>query len=110
MAVNLSGIASSGAGIGTAREVPEVQPPASSQVAGQETAAPAAGEVNITSTAALLAHLEQSLGTQTPVDQNRVESLSRAIADGSYQVDSGKIASGLLQSERSLAALPLMEI
>jgi flagellar biosynthesis anti-sigma factor FlgM len=115
VAVNLSGIASSGTGlsgtgIGTAREVPEPQQPAATQGPEQDAAAPRPGEVNITSTAALLAQLEQGLGTHAPLDQKRVDSLSRAIAGGHYKVDPGKVASGLLQSEHSLAPLPLMEI
>ena len=76
----------------------------------QDSAPPRPGEVSITSTAALLARLEQALGKHAPVDQKRVDSISRAIADGSYKVDPGKVASGLMQSERSLAPLPLTEI
>jgi negative regulator of flagellin synthesis FlgM len=110
VAVNLSGIGLSGTGIGTAREVPESQPSAATQGPEQDSAPPRAGEVNITSTAALLAHLEQALGKHVPVDQKRVDSVSRAIASGHYKVDPGKVASGLLQSEQSLSALPLMEI
>jgi len=110
MAVNLSGIGLSGTGIGTAREVPESQPSAATQGPEQDTTPPRPGEVNITSTAALLARVEQALGKHAPVDQKRVDSVSRAIANGQYKVDAGKVASGLLQSEHSLSPLPLMEI
>jgi negative regulator of flagellin synthesis FlgM len=111
VAVNLSGIGLSGTGIGTAREVPESQPSAATQTgAEQDSAPPRPGEVNITSTAALLARLEQALGKHVPVDQKRVDSVSRAISNGQYKVDPGKVASGLLQSEHALAPLPLMEI
>ena len=110
MAVNLSGIGLSGTGIGTAREVPELQPSAATQGPEQDAAPARPGEVNITSTAALLARLEQALGKHVPVDQKRVDAASRAIANGQYQVDSGKVAAGLLQSEHWLAPLPLMEI
>jgi negative regulator of flagellin synthesis FlgM len=111
MAINLSGIGLSGTAAGTAREAQETQQPAvATPDAGQDAAAPRPGEVSITSTAALLARLEQALGKHAPVDQKRVDSISRAIADGSYKVDSAKVASGLMQSERSLAPLPLTEI
>jgi negative regulator of flagellin synthesis FlgM len=110
MAINLSGIGLSGTAAGTAREAQETQQPAvATPDAGQDAAAPRPGEVSITSTAALLARLEQALGKHAPVDQKRVDSISRAIADGSYKVDSAKVASGLMQSERSLALLPLTE-
>ena len=111
MAINLSGIGLSGTAAGTAREAQEAQQPAvATPDSAQDSAAPRPGEVSITSTAALLARLEQALGTQAPVDQKRVESISRAIADGSYKVDATKVASGLMQSERALAPLPLTEI
>lgn len=111
MAINLSGIGLSGTAAGTTREAQEAQQPAvATPDAGQDSAAPRPGEVSITSTAALLARLEQVLGAHAPVDQHRVESVSRAIADGSYKVDSTKVASGLMQSERALAPLPLTEI
>jgi negative regulator of flagellin synthesis FlgM len=112
MAINLGGIGLGGTPAGTAREAQEAQQPAAATPdgGGQDSAAARPGEVSITSTAALLASLEQALGKQAPVDQKRVEGISRAIADGSYKVDSAKIAAGLMQSERSLAPLPLMEI
>ena len=111
MAINLNGIALSGTAIGNARETPETQQPSAATAdAGQDGSAPRPGEVSITSTAALLAHLEQVLGAHSPVDQKRVDSVSRAIADGRYQVDSAKVASGLMQSHRSLQPLPLLEI
>ena len=111
MAINLNGIGLSGTAIGTAREAQETQQPtAATPDAAQDGSPPRPGEVSITSTASLLAHLEQVLGAHSPVDQKRVDSISRAITDGHYRVDSAKVASGLMQSERSLEPLPLMEI
>jgi negative regulator of flagellin synthesis FlgM len=110
MALDMNGIGLSGTAIGTAREAQEAQPPTATPEAAQDAAPARPGEVSITSTAALLARLEQALGTHSPIDQKRVESLSRAVADGSYQVNSPKVAAGLMQSERSLAALALLEI
>ncbi len=107
----INGLGLSGTAIGTARETQETpQAPAATPDAAQDGSPPRPGEVSITSTASLLAHLEQVLGAHSPVDQKRVESISRAIADGHYQVDSAKVASGLMQSERSLEPLPLMEM
>jgi len=80
-----------------------------STTSSQDTA-PQQSNVNITSTASLLARLEQSLASQPAVDQSRVDSISKALAEGTYQVRPDKIAGGLLQSERGLAALPLPEI
>lgn len=111
MAINLGGIGLSGTAVGTAREAQEAQQPAvATPDAGQDGSAARPGEVSITSTASLLAHLEQVLGTHSPVDQKRVDSVSRAISEGRYQVDSAKVASGLMQSERTLQPLPLLEI
>jgi negative regulator of flagellin synthesis FlgM len=111
LAVNLSGIGLSGTAIGTARETPESPPVAPQPDAGpQSNSAPAPGEVSITSTAALLAHLEQTLGAKPSVDPARVERLSRAIAEGRYKVEPEKIATSLMQSEHALSKLPLMEI
>lgn len=111
MAVNLTGIGLSGGAIGTAREAPESTPAAGAQDAGQSARAPtAAGEVNITRTAGLLAHLEQALKGKPAVDPARVDSLTRAIAAGRYKVQPGKVASALLQSEHALGKLALPEI
>jgi negative regulator of flagellin synthesis FlgM len=58
----------------------------------------------------MLAKLQQSLSAQPAVDQNRVDSISKALANGTYRIDPERIASGLLSSERGLAALPRQEI
>jgi flagellar biosynthesis anti-sigma factor FlgM len=66
--------------------------------------------VNITSTAALLARLAHSLASRPPVDQNRVDTISKALAAGTYQVNPDKIAQGLRNFQRILDPLPLKEI
>ena len=66
--------------------------------------------VSITSTATLLARLQQALAAQPAVDQGRVDAISKALAAGSYRVYSDKIAQGLINSERSLGQLNLSEI
>ena len=58
------------------------------------------GEVAITSTAQQLASLEQQLNGLPDVDQSRVDSISQALSNGSYQVDAGRIADGLLSAQK----------
>lgn len=59
-------------------------------------------EVSVSSTASLLSHLQRSLGSTPAVDQSRVDSISKALASGTYKVDSNQIAHGLINSERAL--------
>ena len=66
--------------------------------------------VSITSTASLLAHLQQALSAQPAVDQDRVDAISKALAAGSYRVQGDKIAHGLIHTERALSQLKLAEI
>ena len=106
MAVNLTGIELNGPAIGPARKTALSQ----NNLSGSSESPPEAGDVNITSTAALLAQLEQSLSAQPAVDQNRVDAVSQAIAAGRYHVSADLAASGLVSTERALAALPLGEI
>lgn len=106
MAVNLNGIELNGAATAAPRKAPA---PQNGTSAPQDTA-PQAGDVSITSTASLLAQLEQSLGAQPAINQKRVAALSEAIAAGRYKVQADKVASGLIHSERALARLPLAEI
>lgn len=106
MAVNLSGIELSGPAMGSPRQASSSQ----NSAASPPDAAPQTGDVNITSTAALLAHLEQTLAGQPAIDQKRVDALTQAIAAGSYRVSPDQVASGLIQSERALSRLPLAQI
>ena len=108
MAVNLNGIdLNSSTAAGSARRSSSTQnSPASSQDGTQQSQ----GEVSITSTASLLAHLEQSLAGKPAVDQQRVDAISKALAEGKYRVNPEKIAQGLIQAERALGSLPLPEV
>lgn len=67
-------------------------------------------EVSITSTASLLARLQQALSVKSAVDQGRVDSISKALAAGTYRIDGDNIARGLINTERSLGELTLTEI
>ncbi len=57
-------------------------------------------EVEITSTAQLLATLEQHIAGAPDVDQNRVNAIGQALSNGSYQVDASRVADGLLAAEK----------
>lgn len=103
--VNLNGIEPSRTAPGAARQAAGTLDTA---VAPQE--GPHKDNVNITSTAALLAQLEQSLAGQPAVDQSRVDALSRAISEGSYRVEPTRVAAGLVVSELALGQLPMVEI
>jgi negative regulator of flagellin synthesis FlgM len=78
----------------------------SSQDAQQQSQA----EVSITSTAALLAKLEQPLSATPAFDAARVESVGKALAAGTYAVNPDKIAHGLIQTERALGQLKFSEV
>ena len=97
-----------GTSMGSARKATssQQQPP---QAATQD-ATPQQGDVTITSTASLLANLEQALSAQPAIDQKRVAAISKSLEDGTYTLDPAKIASGLLNFERSLNPLPRAEI
>ena len=62
-------------------------------------------EVSVSSTAALLSHVQRSLSATPAIDQKRVESISKALASGTYKVDSDQIAHGLINTERALGKL-----
>ena len=59
--------------------------------------------VNITSQAKSLTAMEHNLAQGTPVNESKVESLKKAIADGSYQVDANKLAKNMSNFESLLA-------
>jgi negative regulator of flagellin synthesis FlgM len=66
------------------------------------TASPST-EVEITSTAQLLATLEQQIASTPDLNQGRVDSIRQALSNGSYQVDAGRVADGLLAAQKFAA-------
>jgi negative regulator of flagellin synthesis FlgM len=102
VAINLNSIDLSGATASSAHKASSAQSPVTS---AQDAAQQPQSEVSITSTASLLAHLQQSLAGKPAVDQNRVDAVSKALAAGTYKVDPDKIAHGLIDSERALGKL-----
>lgn len=69
--------------------------PAQSQVSQGDS-------VNITSQAKSLTAMEHDLAQGTPVNESKVASLKKAIADGSYQVDANKLAKNMANFESQL--------
>lgn len=81
---------------GTRGNGPEAQ-----KSAGNGVVSSATDSVSLTDTSARLRKLEASLTDLPEVDNERVATIQRAIADGSYQVDANKIADKLLNFESS---------
>jgi negative regulator of flagellin synthesis FlgM len=63
------------------------------------TASPPA-EVEITSTAQLLATLEQQIASAPDINQSRVDAIRQALSNGSYQIDSSRVVDGLLAAQK----------
>ena len=79
-------------------------PPADGDSRGGQVADPAdsSESVSLTRTASSLLALETKLRELPGVDQARVEAVRRAIDEGRYVIDTGRIVNSLLQSEREL--------
>jgi negative regulator of flagellin synthesis FlgM len=108
MANTINGInGSNAASVGTSRIAKQVQDAATATTAGDTDGQ--SSDVHITSTASKLASLGQALSAMPEVDEKRVSTLKAAIESGTYSVDSHKIASGLIQSDRALAQLGIKE-
>ncbi|GAB4290707.1 MAG: flagellar biosynthesis anti-sigma factor FlgM [Thiohalomonadaceae bacterium] len=71
--------------------------------AQQQTGRPSTMDtVSLTDTAARLRDLENSLAKLPVIDSQRVEGIQQAIANGSYEVDSNRVAEKMLRFERDL--------
>ena len=107
MAVNLNGLDLSGAPPSSAPKASATRnPTVSSQDATQQSHA----EVSITSTASLLAQLQQALSAKPAVEPGRVDAINRMLDAGIYKVSGDNIARGLIDTERALGQLGLSEI
>jgi negative regulator of flagellin synthesis FlgM len=62
-------------------------------------------KVRISDTAAKLSSIGSELSAQPAVDQAKVAQISKALANGTYKISADKIASGLMQSEQTLAQI-----
>lgn len=63
-----------------------------------------AKEVSLTDTASKLRQLEAKIASQPVVDSQRVESIKKAIADGTFRVDSARTAEKMVAFESLLAS------
>ncbi|MGE7992459.1 flagellar biosynthesis anti-sigma factor FlgM [Pseudomonas sp. NPDC089554] len=73
---------------------------ATPEKAGEAPKASASGEaVHLSQEAQQLQQIREKLREQPEVNSARVAQLKQAIADGSYQVDAGRVASKLLDFE-----------
>lgn len=59
--------------------------------------------VNLTSSAKLLARLDETLASLPAVNAERVAEIKSAIENGEYQIDSDAIAEAMIRLDRSLA-------
>jgi negative regulator of flagellin synthesis FlgM len=105
VAVNLTGLDLSGTPASSTHKASSTANTATHATATQDATQQPQKEVSVSSTASLLSHLQRSLASTPAIDQNRVDSISKALAAGTYNVDSQKIAHGLINTERALSKL-----
>jgi negative regulator of flagellin synthesis FlgM len=70
------------------------------KVQAQPSGVSAPAEVEITPTAQLLATLEQQIAAAPEVNESRIDPIRQALSNGSYQVDAGRVADGLLAAQK----------
>lgn len=101
MAIDIPGI---GSGRTQAAKDRTIQSLRAGQPNGGDKAASTTGgdRISLTATAALLKQLEEKLAGQPVVDQARVEGVRSALAEGSYHIDSDRVAEKLVDFERVL--------
>lgn len=98
MSTKIGGLDSSPIQTGKGGDVKRTSPQGGAQPAKTQSAS----DTQITESARQLAALEQTVRELPAIDQARVDQVSRRIQDGSYQVDSAKVADKLLQFEHEL--------
>ena len=70
-----------------------------------DAASSSSGDAHITDSARKLSELEQVVQALPAVDSSRVAEVSTSIQNGTYQINSERIADKLLQSDQDLAKL-----
>ena len=66
------------------------------------TSGQTADQLSLTSSAQLLKELSEAVAASPEVDQSRIDAIRQAIADGSYDIDAGRIADRLLNLDDQL--------
>ncbi|MFL6605994.1 MAG: flagellar biosynthesis anti-sigma factor FlgM [Steroidobacteraceae bacterium] len=107
MTLKLSGLDVIGA---PASAAPKAATTQSTSTLAQNATQQHTARVSITSTASMLARLQQALAASSAVDRGRVDAISTALAAGTYRVNGDNIARGLINTERALGQLELAEI
>jgi negative regulator of flagellin synthesis FlgM len=79
--------------------------PAGNQEQPRQNSVTNGDTVSLTASARGMQHLEQTLAGTPAVDHNRVDAIRQALADGSYKVDSGRVADRLMQADQALGKL-----
>lgn len=64
--------------------------------------APAADQVSLTPEAQQLRALEQQIAEQPVVDTQKVNAVKESLANGSYEIDSNRVAGKMMSLERAL--------
>jgi negative regulator of flagellin synthesis FlgM len=94
-----TGLAGVGSG-STDKTAATTGPATPAQTQTQPGTSNASGEVEITSAAQLLSSVELQLASVPDVNQSRVDAISQALNAGSYQIDSKRVAQGLLAAQQ----------
>ncbi|MFT3907063.1 MAG: flagellar biosynthesis anti-sigma factor FlgM [Steroidobacteraceae bacterium] len=103
MTTRIKGTESQPVGTGSSQPVARVKR-SQSATTGAQTGAQSSDSVQITNTARQLSSLAQAISDAPDVNTSKVESLQQSIGNGTYQVDSGRIADRLMQLEGDVAA------
>ncbi|WEN14633.1 flagellar biosynthesis anti-sigma factor FlgM [Rhodanobacter sp. AS-Z3] len=77
---------------------------ASAAIDGGATSANGIDQLKLTDSARALQEASRQ-GDASPIDGNRVEQVRRALADGSYKIDAGRIADRLLAMDNQLGGI-----
>lgn len=82
---------------------PQTRTGAGSAADAKPVSSPAGDAVSLGDGAERLRNLEAAVAVAPEVDLERIAALKQAIADGSYQIDTGKLAEKLIQLEQSFS-------
>ena len=82
-----------------------VQPQTEKAVDKSSGQSPSTDQVSLTPTAQQLRNLEQQIADQPVVDTQKVNSVKEALATGSFDIDSDRIAGKMMSLEKALGDL-----
>lgn len=100
MAMEINGLNSNQTNTNKARSGQTVSDANADAKQSDQTNTSQSGEtVKISAEAQALNRLSQQLGSDAPVNQEKVEALRAALADGSYKVDAQSVARKMLESD-----------